>query len=90
MATKSKHPKIGTLVEVEWLDSGAQLDRCGIPPEQIELTPHRVSGWLMAVNNTCIVVAQEGRKDGPDPTADNYIAMSHECIKGIWELRRKK
>ena len=90
MATKRKFPKVGALVEIEWLDSGMQLDRCGIAPKDIELQPHKIAGWIMAINNTCIVVAQERGSNGPNPNNENYIAMSVESIKGIWELKRKK
>lgn len=83
MVAKAKIPKVDTVVEIRWLDSGLQLDRSGIPPENIELTPHWIWGKIIAKNKTCLVVAQECHIDGTHPDVDNYIAISYESIQSI-------
>ncbi len=74
-------PKIGTMVEVAWVDSGISRYQSHSQPEKMELVVNTTRGTLIHVNRKRIVVESE-TDDRIDPQRTIH-GIRRNCIDKV-------
>jgi len=75
--------KIGNIVGVTWLDSGAAYVRTHTPAEDCTLFRFISFGQVMSIDNERVIIGYTLNRDKTDYSVDEYFVIALCCIEKI-------